>query len=150
MLRQNAQRFADAQALVDAPDRPLWADGPPRRMNWAQVDAAVSSVAGRFFEMGLPSEAVVCVQGLNISDTLIAILGCIRAGLVVAVVPVGFDAAETVATAERLGAKAIMSARKIGQEQPLRILRHLTDKISGRHSLRRSLRGRSSRRYRFL
>ena len=127
MLRQNAQRFGDTQALVDAPDRPLWADGPPRRMNWAQVDAAVSSVAGRFFEMGLPSEAVVCVQGLNISDTLIAILGCIRAGLVVAVVPVGFDAAETVATAERLGAKAIMSARKIGQEQPLRILRHLTN-----------------------
>jgi hypothetical protein len=127
LLRQNAQRSGDTLALVDAPDRPLWADGAPRRMSWSQVDAAVSSVAGRFFEMGLPSEAVVCVQGLNVTDTLIALLGCIRAGLVAAIVPIDYSAAEIVGVAERLNAKAILSARKMGQEQPLRPLRHLVD-----------------------
>lgn len=127
LLRQNAQRAGDTLALIDAPDRPLWADGAPRRMNWSQVDAAVSAVAGRFFEMGLPSEAIVCVQGLNVTDTLIALLGCIRAGLVAAIVPVDFSPGEIVAAAERLNAKAIVSSRKMGQEQPLRSLRHLVD-----------------------
>jgi hypothetical protein len=127
MLRQNAQRQGEALALIDAPDRPLWADGAPRRMTWTQVDAAVSAVAGRFFELGLPSESVVCIQGLNLTDTLIALMGCIRAGLVTVIVPVDYTPREIVALAERLNAKAILSARKIGQEQPLRALRHLVD-----------------------
>jgi hypothetical protein len=127
LLRQNAQRSGDSLALVDAPDRPLWADGAPRRMSWSQVDAAVSAVAGRFFEMGLPSEALVCVQGLNVVDTLVALLGCIRAGLVAVIVPVDCSAAEIVGISEKLNAKAILSARKMGQEQPLRLLRHLVD-----------------------
>jgi len=126
MLRHNAHRQGDCLALIDAPDRPLWADGGPRRMTWSQVDAATSAVASRFFEMGLPSEAIVCVQGLNISDTLIGILGCIRAGLVAVVMPVAFDAGRIMAVAERLNAKAILSARKMGPEQPLRMLRHLS------------------------
>ncbi|CAM5766449.1 hypothetical protein LMIY3S_01826 [Labrys miyagiensis] len=127
LLRQNAHRSGDVLALIDAPDRPLWADGAPRRMTWIQVDAAVSAVAGRFFEMGLPSEAVVCIQGLNVTDTLIALMGCIRAGLVAAIVPVDYSPAEIVTFAERLNAKALLSARKMGQEQPLRPLRHLVD-----------------------
>jgi AMP-binding enzyme len=127
MLRQNAQRQGDALALIDAPDRPLWADGAPRRMSWNQVDASVSAVAGRFFEMGLPSEAIVCIQGLNLTDTLIALLGCIRAGLVATIVPVDFAPDEIVGLAERLNAKAILSARKMGHDQPLRPLRHLVD-----------------------
>jgi acyl-CoA synthetase (AMP-forming)/AMP-acid ligase II len=127
LLRQNAQRGGDTLALIDAPDRPLWADGAPRRMSWNQVDAAVSAVAGRFFEMGLPSEAVVCIQGLNVTDTLIGLLGCIRAGLVAMIVPMDYSASEIVGVAERLNAKAILSTRKIGQEQPLRSLRHLVD-----------------------
>ncbi|GLS20309.1 hypothetical protein GCM10007874_33260 [Labrys miyagiensis] len=127
LLRQNAQRYGDLLALIDAPDRPLWADGAPRRLSWSQVDTAVSAVAGRFFEMGLPSESVVCIQGLNVTDTLIALMGCIRAGLVAAIVPVDYVPGEIVALAERLNAKAILSARKMGQEQPLRPLRHLVD-----------------------
>lgn len=127
MLRLNAQRSGDTLALIDAPDRPLWADGAPRRLSWNQVDAAVSAVAGRFFEMGLPSEALVCVQGLNLTDTLIALLGCIRAGLVAVIVPVDFTPAEIVTVAERLNAKAILAARRLGDVQPLRPLRHLVD-----------------------
>ena len=127
MLRLSAQRGGDMLALVDAPDRPLWADGAPRRLTWNQVDAAVSAVAGRFFEMGLPSEALVCVQGLNVTDTLIALLGCIRAGLVAVIVPIDFSPAEIVGVAERLNAKAILAARRMGDIQSLRPLRHLVD-----------------------
>lgn len=127
LLRLSAQRGGDTLALVDAPDRPLWADGAPRRLTWNQVDAAVSAVAGRFFEMGLPSEALVCVQGLNVTDTLIALLGCIRAGLVAVIVPIDFSPAEIVGVAERLNAKAILAARRMGDVQPLRSLRHLVD-----------------------
>lgn len=127
LLRLNAQRGGDTLALVDAPDRPLWADGAPRRLTWNQVDAAVSAVAGRFFEMGLPSEALVCVQGLNVTDTLIALLGCMRAGLVAVIVPVDFSPEEIVGVAERLNAKAILAARRLGDAQPLRPLRHLVD-----------------------
>lgn len=127
LLRLAAQRGGDTLALVDAPDRPLWADGAPRRLTWNQVDAAVSAVAGRFFEMGLPSEALVCVQGLNVTDTLIALLGCIRAGLVAVIVPIDFSPAEIVGVAERLNAKAILAARRMGEDQPLRPLRHFVD-----------------------
>ncbi|PRH86957.1 hypothetical protein C5L14_16875 [Labrys okinawensis] len=127
LLRISAQPGGDTLALVDAPDRPLWADGAPRRLTWNQVDAAVSAVAGRFFEMGLPSEALVCVQGLNVTDTLIALLGCIRAGLVAVIVPIDFSPAEIVGVAERLNAKAILAARRMGDVQSLRPLRHLVD-----------------------
>jgi len=49
LLAANAQRAGDTLALFDAPDRPLWTDGAPRRLTWTQIDAAAS------YGMALPA-----------------------------------------------------------------------------------------------
>ena len=100
--------------------------------------------------MGLPSEAIVCIQGLNLTDTLIALLGCIRAGLVATIVPVDFAPDEIVGLAERLNAKAILSARKMGHDQPLRPLRHLVGGYHRRYPLHRRFRLGSAGRHRIF
>ena len=111
LIQHNARRSPEAPALFDAPDRPLWTEGSPRRLSWAQVDLVTSAVAARLASLGLGADAVVAIQGPSSVDTLLAILGCQRANLVPALLPAGWRNAEAAVAIERVGARAILRAR---------------------------------------
>lgn len=125
LLARNARQAGDRPSLFDAPDRPLWTDGAPRRLSWAQLDHAASAVAARMGALGLSRGAVVGIQGPNSSDTLIAILGCLRADLIPAMLPIGWRNAEVASALEAVGARAIVAATRSGPEQPLLRLLHV-------------------------
>src|SRR4029453_15390486 len=107
LVQRNAARARDAVAIQDAPDRLLWTDGAPRRLTWAEVDSAANAAAGRLVELGLGTDAVVAIQGPTSSDTLLALLACLRANLTPAMLPPGWRKAEACGALARVGARAI-------------------------------------------
>jgi hypothetical protein len=125
LVQHHAQRRGEAPALMDAPDRPLWTEGRPRRLSWAQLDAAIAAVAGRLTELGLANDDVVAIQGPNASDTLIAVLGCLRAQLVPATMPANWRNAEAAEAIARIGARAIFAATRAGPAHPADALRYV-------------------------
>src|SRR4051794_9798971 len=125
LVQQNATKQPNALALVDAPNRPLWTGGPPRRLSWAQVDAAAGAVATRLIELGLPVDSVVAIQGPNSVDTIMALLGCLRANLIPTLLPAGWRNAEASASVDRLGVKAIFAASRAGPVAPADSLRYV-------------------------
>lgn len=129
LVQQNAQRAPDHVAILDAPDRPLWTEGAPRRLTWAQVDAAASAAATRLVELGLGTDAVVAIQGPTSSDTLLALLACLRANLIPALLPAGWRRAEATAALQGIGARAIFASGRAGPAQPSDTLRHVAAEL---------------------
>jgi non-ribosomal peptide synthetase component E (peptide arylation enzyme) len=125
MVRRHAERRPEAVALIDPADKTRFCDGEPRRMTWADVEAAVAAVASRLRDLGLSTDNTVVLQGPNISELLIAILGCQRAHLIPVLLPSGWRNREAVAAVERVGARAILAATRAGPHRPAEELRHV-------------------------
>lgn len=125
LVQHNAGRSPDAAALVDAPDRPLWTEGGPRRLTWQQVDCATNAVATRLVELSLAPDSVVAIQGPNSTDTILSVLGCIRAGHVPALLPAGWRKADTSAALLRVGARAIFASTRAGDANPADEMRYV-------------------------
>src|ERR1700734_2275150 len=58
LFRRAAARRPDATALIDAPNRERFTDGPAWRLSYAEADRIVSAIAARLRGM-LPTDAVV-------------------------------------------------------------------------------------------
>jgi acyl-CoA synthetase (AMP-forming)/AMP-acid ligase II len=129
LVRHNARKTPDLVALQDAPDRPLWTEGAPRRLTWAQVDSAASAAAARLVDLGLGTDAVVAIQGPTSSDTLLAVLACLRANLIPAMLPLGWRQAEAAAALPRVGARAIFASSRAGPASPADTLRYVAAEL---------------------
>jgi acyl-CoA synthetase (AMP-forming)/AMP-acid ligase II len=114
MFRRLAERRPDALALADPPNRKNFADGAPRRLTYAEADRMVAAIAGRLRRMSLPVDAVIGVQMPNIVENLLAILGVLRAGMIVAPLPLLWRRADAVAALARVGAKALITCGRVG------------------------------------
>jgi hypothetical protein len=114
MLRRLAERQPSAPALADPPNREGFTDGAPRRLTYAEADRMVAAIAGRLRRMGLPVDAIVGVQMPNIVENFLAMLGILRAGMIVAPVPLLWRRADAVAALARIGAKALITCGRVG------------------------------------
>ena len=114
MFRRLAERRPNALALADPPNRQSFTDGAPRRLTYAEADRMVAAIAGRLRRMGLPVDAVVGVQMPNIVEHILAMLGVLRAGMIVAPMPLLWRRADAVAALARVGAKALITGGRVG------------------------------------
>ena len=114
VFRSHARRHPDALALVDPIDRESFTDSEPRRLTYAEADRAVAAIAGRLRGMGLPADAIVGIQLPNIVENILAILGILRAGMIVAPLPLLWRRADSVAALARIGAKALITCGRVG------------------------------------
>jgi hypothetical protein len=104
-----AQRQPDAPALIDAPNRTAFTDGAPRRLTYAQAERAVAAIAARLTGMGLIADSIVGIQLPNTVESILAILGVMRAGMIAAPLPLLWRRADAVAALGRIGAKAMIT-----------------------------------------
>ena len=109
VFRRVALRRPNALALVDAPNRETFTDGPPRQLTYAEADRVVAAIAGRLRRMGLPIDSIIGIQLPNTVENLLTILGVIRAGMIAAPLPVLWRRVDAVATLTRLGGKALIT-----------------------------------------
>lgn len=108
-----AQRQPDTLALLDPPDRATFTDGAPRRLTYAQTDRAVAAIAARLSGMGLGADAVIGIQLPNTVESIVAILGVMRAGMIAAPLPLLWRRADAVAALGRIGAKALITCGRV-------------------------------------
>ena len=121
LFRRILARQPDALALVDPLNKQRITGQPPKRLTFAQADRAISALAAHFIESGLPTNSVIAVQLPE--HRRIRADGAaprIRAGLVVAVLPLLWRQAELTVALNRTGARAIVT---IGQDRRRRLCR---------------------------
>lgn len=114
LLRRAALRRPDAVALIDPPNRASFTDGSPRRLTYAQADRAVSAIAARLRQIGLPIDAIVGIQFANTIDGVLTLLGVLRAGLIAMPLPLLWRRAELVAALNRVSASALIVGGRVG------------------------------------
>src|SRR3569833_23711 len=100
LFRRAGVRNAHEPALLDPPHRATFTDGATRALDYAQADRAIAAFAATLRSLGLHTGTVVGLQLPNTVERVIAFLGIVRAGMVAAL--------------GRAGAKAIVTAARIG------------------------------------
>jgi hypothetical protein len=113
LFRRAAARRPDATALIDAPNRERFTDGPAWRLSYAEADRIVSAIAARLRGM-LPTDAVVGIQLPHTVENVLTILGVLRAGLIAAPLQLLWRRHEVAAALGRAGAKAFITCRQAG------------------------------------
>jgi acyl-CoA synthetase (AMP-forming)/AMP-acid ligase II len=114
LFRRTAARRPEALALIDPPNRESFTDGPPRRITYAEADRMITAIALRLRSLGLQTDAVVGMQLPNTVESVLALLGVLRAGMIAAPMPLLWRQAESAPTLRRLGARAIITASRLG------------------------------------
>jgi len=97
-LSQRVARAADEHshrtALVDAPNRDSFFFASPRRLTWAETDAAISSLARQLASLGAGAGSRVAVQLPNAVELPLTLLACWRLGAVAVPFPIQHRAHE--------------------------------------------------------
>lgn len=114
LFRRAALRDVDAIALSDPPNRENIAGGAPRHLTYAQADHAISAFAARLRQLGLQTDTVVALQLPNTIESVIALLGVIRAGMIAAQLPLLWRKHDIANALRPLNAKAIVTSSWIG------------------------------------
>jgi hypothetical protein len=114
LFRRAGVRRPQALALLDPENRERFTDGPPRRLTFAEADRAISGVAARLRGLNLPTDAVVALQLPNTVESVVALLGVLRAGMIAAPLPLLWRRHDSVAVLRTIGAKALLTSTRIG------------------------------------
>ena len=97
-------------ALLDPPDCARMTGRAPRALTFAEADRAIAALAARLRALGLATGTVVGAAAANTVESVVALLGVLRAGMVAAPLPLLWRRQDTVAALGRAGAKAIICA----------------------------------------
>ncbi len=114
LFRRAALRGVSAIALADPPNRESVTGTTPRQLTYAQADRAITAFATQLRELGLQTDTVVALQLPNTVDSVIALLGVIRAGMIAAPLPLLWRKRDIVSALRPLGAKALITSSLIG------------------------------------
>jgi len=114
LFRRDVERHGDAIALIDPPDRASFTNGTPKRLSYAEADRAVSAIAARLADLGLKTDAIVALQLPNTVESVLALLGVLRAGMIAAPLPLLWRQIEAVDALSRIGARALITCSRIG------------------------------------
>ncbi len=87
----------------------------PRRLTFTQADRAISAFAAKLHSLELHTDAVVGLQLPNTVESVIALLGVLRAGMIAAPLPILWRKRDITDALQRAGATAIVTAARIGE-----------------------------------
>lgn len=134
LFRRTAKRRPDALALLDPPDKMRVTGTPPRRLSYAQADAAISAIARHFNQAVLPKNSIVALQMPNTVEYALTLLGVLRAGLVAAPLPLLWRQADLVPALTTTAARAIVTFGTVDSvDQGAVALRAAAETMSIRH-----------------
>ncbi|MDR2239768.1 MAG: acyl--CoA ligase [Zoogloeaceae bacterium] len=77
-------------AVADAPNRAAIAGGASLRLRYAELDAAIDSIAAQLIQLNVGADDIVLVQMPNIVEALVLLLACGRIGAIASPVAVQY------------------------------------------------------------
>ena len=107
VLEKNAATKPDKIAVADFSDRADWTTGRPKQLTYTELDQRVETLAAFFAGLGLAPDSVIGVQMPATTDAVVVFFAALRAGLVVAPMPLAWREAEIIAGLTQVGAKAV-------------------------------------------
>lgn len=110
LFRRAGVRAPSRLALLDPPDCARVTGRAPRALTFAETDRAIAALAARLCALGLATGTVIALQLANTVESVVALLGVLRAGMVAAPLPLLWRRQDVVAALGRAGAKAIVCA----------------------------------------
>jgi hypothetical protein len=113
LFRRTVLRQPDAIALIDPPNKQRVTGSAPQQLTFAQADQAISGIAARFVEAGLPPGSIIAVQMPNTIEFVVTVMAALRAGLVVALLPQLWRQSELTVALNRVGARALAGVSRI-------------------------------------
>ena len=113
LFNRAVARRPEAIALSDPPNRESFTEGAPRSITYAQADLIVTAIAKRLRKLGLATDAVIAVQLPNTIESVLTILGILRAGMIAAPLPLLWRKADCVVALSRIGARAIVTTSSV-------------------------------------
>lgn len=114
VFRRAVLRHPQTLALIDPANRESFTGNAPRRLTYAEADRMISAIAGRLRQIGLSTDTIIGVQLPNTIESVLALLGILRAGMIATPLPLLWRRADCVNALTRLGAKAIITCTRIG------------------------------------
>ena len=114
LFRRAGQRHPDMLALADPPNRASITDGAQRSLTYAEAERVISALAARLRRIGLQIDSVVAMQLANTTESVIALLAVLRAGMIAVPLPLLWRRQEMAAALRSIGAKAIITSSRIG------------------------------------
>ena len=117
LFRRAGVRHPHALALVDPPDRERFTDGAARALTFSQVDRAISAFSAKLRNLGLHANTVVGLQLPNTVESVVAMLGVLRAGMIAAPLPLLWRQHDLVEALDCAGAKVIVTSGRICEER---------------------------------
>lgn len=90
-----AERYPHHLGLADPADKAQLGLGRPRRLTHQQIWRAGGRLAFTLNQHGLRQGDIVAIQLPNVAETIIAMLGCWRAGVTAAMLPMAWQGSET-------------------------------------------------------
>jgi hypothetical protein len=116
VFRRNVLIRPGALAIADPPDRPDFAGNAPRRLNYAEADAAVTKIARQLKSLGLPDQAIVAIQLPNTVESALTLLAVIRAGMIAVPMPLLWRRSDLVTALRDINVRAIITMTHLGDE----------------------------------
>ena len=87
LFRRTVARRPDAIALADPPNRASFTDGPPRRLTYARGRPHGVGDRGAPAPARPATDAIVGIQLPNTVESVLTLLGVLRAGMIAAPLP---------------------------------------------------------------
>ena len=115
LFRRAAVRNSEAIALLDPPNRSAFTNGPPLSITYAHADRILWAIAARLYALGLERGDVVAIQLPNTVESILTLLGVLRAGMVAALLPMLWREREILAALSGTGAKALLTTTRINE-----------------------------------
>ena len=108
------KRQPQAEAVVDACNRPDFAHGQPRRLSWLELAGEVDRMSGMLLDRGLQRDDIVLTQMPNTIEQFVVYLSCARLGLVLSPVPIQYREHELEHILSLTQARAVVTFTQIG------------------------------------
>jgi len=114
LFRRAAIRRPQAVALCDPANREAITGTSARVLSFVAIDNAVSALAARLRALGLRNDTVVAYQLPNTVESIVTLLGILRAGMIAAPLPLLWRGDEIATALARCGATMLIGMTRIG------------------------------------
>jgi hypothetical protein len=131
LLKALAARRGYEPAFRDPPGRRDWSDFSPNAFGFTELDSRVDRLANLLLLARPQPGACVAILAPLGPEALVSILACLRAGLSPMVLPAHAKEAELLPVIERSGAVMALGVPRIGELQPLHLLRDVAARSFG-------------------